>query len=94
MFTLCFEDRDGVTGLNKHYTRQARLWNKAKRLSAHISLAPHKAAELLDHSTRQDIIGRKFTLSWDGDSDQYTLESIDKYSPEEGVAKCRFTKIS
>ncbi|MBO5656249.1 MAG: hypothetical protein J6R87_04275, partial [Rikenellaceae bacterium] len=93
-FTLCFEDRDGVTGLNKHYTRQARLWNKAKTLSAHISLPPHKVEELLDHSTRQDTISRKFTLGWDGDSDQYTLESIEKYSPEEGVAKCRFTKIN
>lgn len=94
MFTLCFEDRDGVTGLNKHYTRQARLWNKAKTLSAHLSLPPHVAAELLDSTTRQDTISRKFTLGWDGDSDQYTLESIEKYSPEEGVVKCRFTKIN
>ena len=93
-FTLCFEDRDGVTGLNKHYTRQARLWNKAKTLSAHVSLPPHEVAELLDRTTRQDTIGQKFTLGWDGDSDQYTLESIERYSPEEGTVKCRFTKIN
>lgn len=93
-FTLCFEDRDGVKGLNKHYTREVRLWNKAKTLSAHISLPTHEVAELLDRTTRQEAISRKFTLGWNGDSDQYTLESIENYSPEEGTAKCRFTKIN
>jgi hypothetical protein len=94
MFTLCFEDRDGVEGLNKHYTNSVRLWNKAKVLTAHLRLPHHEVAEVMDRTTRQDIISRKFTLGWDGDSDLYTLESIDKYSPEEGVVKCRFTKIN
>ncbi|MBO5655667.1 MAG: hypothetical protein J6R87_01250 [Rikenellaceae bacterium] len=94
MFTLCFEDRDGVEGLNKHYTNSVRLWNKAKVLTAHLRLPQHEVAEVMDRTTRQDIISRKFTLGWDGDSDLYTLESIDKYSPEEGVVKCRFTKIN
>lgn len=93
-FTLCFEDRDGVEGLHKHYTQAVRLWNKAKYLTAHLSLRPHEVAELLDRTACQKSIEQKFTLGWNGDSDLYTLESIDKYSPEEGVAKCRFIKIN
>lgn len=92
-FTLCFEDRDGVKGLNKHYTRTARLWNTTKQITVRMALAPHQVAELMDYAAEHDPTERLYLLGVDSENDLYTLDGIEDFTPDTATVKCRFTKI-
>ncbi|MBP3425594.1 MAG: hypothetical protein J6K81_02590 [Rikenellaceae bacterium] len=93
-FTLCFEDRDELKGLNSYYKQSVERWNNAKRLSVELALEPHQVAELMDYASEHSAVERIYQLGVDDESDRYMLEGVDNYSTDATSVKCRFIKIN
>jgi hypothetical protein len=83
-YTLCFEDRDGCTGLHTHRDRDIRLWNRSRRLTAWITLSAAEVSTLSFFAL--------YLLSIDGEECLCRLEQVVDYSPSAASTKCVFIK--
>ena len=91
-FTLCFCDRDGLTGLNRYYTHQLACEERGLRITLRMHLTPADAAALFDGSVEGPSVRSLFRLRTGGQSALYTLEAVENYNPATGYARCTFLK--
>lgn len=92
-FTLCFEDRDSLTGLHSYY--DAMLRNEACRqtMTCSIRLAPAEYVALFDLEGGGADIRSLFRLTAAESSSLFTLLAIESYDPLTEVARCRFQRV-
>jgi len=90
-FTLCFEDRDGQTGLHRFYDREEAIREVGLRLRVTLRLTAREA-EALRHRSRNSETGADalFRLRVGGEPVRCRLEAVDRYDPASGLARCRF----
>lgn len=91
--TLCFEDRDGITGLNKYWKKTIALYNKSKNIELYINLEPKDIEPFLVPNRNKHDFRALFRLTIDGENTLYRLEEIKGYNPTGGTStKCLFIK--
>lgn len=93
-FTLCFEDRDGQSGLHRCYDREEAIGEVGRRLCTTLRLSAREA-EALRHRSRNAEAGvdALFRLRIGGEPVRCRLEAVERYDPAVGAARCRFTLI-
>lgn len=92
-FTLCFEDRDSVAGLNRYYTNQYQGQSRRRALRLRLQLEPHLAAALSDCNSPAGIRSR-FVLNLTGQRATYNLHSVEGYDAQRSIAVCRMVRTT
>ena len=93
-FTLCFEDRDGVTGLHSYYDRQFAGEAQCRRVTLTLNLSAEDFAHLFHFVEGAASIRSTFALMVNGVDARYELYAIEEYNPATGSARCVFTQIA
>ncbi len=91
--TLCFEDRDGCTGLHHYYDNQISEEHNRQRITLDIALSPTEYIALFDPDSHSATIRSRFRLGIGGNSSLFRLDEILSYDAERGVARCRFQRM-
>ncbi len=93
-FTLCFEDREGQTGLHRFYDGEEAVRDRGLRLRTTLRLTAREAAGLRGRS-RDGLAGidSLFRLRVGGEPVRCRLEAVERYDPQSGCARCRFTLV-
>lgn len=91
-FTLCFEDREGQTGLHRFYDEEEAIRERGIRVQASLHLSAREAARLRGRS-RDGAAGvdSLFRLRIGGEPVRCRLEAVERYDLQSGYARCRFT---
>lgn len=89
-FSLCFEDRQGIQGLNRYFTAQAYRTAHAVRLKAAVRLSIAELEALLSLETEMATIRDSFILDTLPQRGRFRIESIEKYDLERQLAICTF----
>lgn len=93
-FSLCFEDRDGVTGLHRFYDRQVAQAQTRQHVTLSLQIEPHEFEALFQPGSENPHIGSVFRLDTGGETILATLRRIEKYDPEKPSTRCTFTRLS
>ncbi len=91
--SLCFEDRGGVTGLNRYYQGQLGIEERGRVVSLWMKLSAFDVASLFVESGVAPNIRSLFGLNIGGDYARCILKEIVEYNPLEESVKCRFIII-
>ncbi len=91
-YTLCFEDRDGCTGLHSMWEGDVRLWNEGRRVTLHLALDAADIEALSFPAGDNAGFRTLYRLSTGGESALYRLEEVCDYSPSAPSTKCVFIK--
>ena len=91
--SLCFEDRDGCTGLHRYYDKELRELYLGQSLTTNISLPPEQYIRLFDPTTNEANIRSRFRLNIGGNGALFRLEEVVSYDAERQVARCRFQRL-
>lgn len=88
--SLCFEDRDSLTGLNKYYAKQIECEERGQYVTLTVALEPHEMADLLSPLSGRASVLSTFGLRIDGEWTECWIEQIVEYRVGEGCAKIKF----
>ena len=91
--TLCYEDRDGITGLHRYYDSTVERLRTARTLTLRMRITPDDWASLTHPGGPWPTIASTFRLTLNGETGLYTLDEIDRYDPRDGMAECRFVQV-
>ena len=94
-FTLCFEDRDDLKGLNVFHRRHLAEESEGAVLTLSLHLHPEEVAALRQCRKDAPSVRSRFRLDIGGRTSGalYTLRSIKGYDPSKSTVRCSFTKI-
>lgn len=92
-FTLCFEDRDGVVGLNRYYSDQVSRDASSQYLTLSLLLSPLELAALLSPVDDMASVMSTFSFEIDGEWCRCRLESLVSYDLSSSVGVCRFVIV-
>ena len=90
--SLCFEDRDGCTGLHSYYDAELRERAERQRLECDIRITPLEYASLFDPYASGATLRSIFRLDACGQNALFRLDAIDSYNPVTHVAHCVFVR--
>lgn len=93
-FTLCYEDRDGIEGLNRYFKDEIERIATRQRISATINLSPVEIEQLFISNGICPSVRDTFRLTINNSSSLYRLESIESYSADKQSAKCSFIRLA
>ncbi len=88
--TLCFEDRDGLEGLNRYYRDEVERDDATQYVTLTLKLTPHEVAMLLSPTDGAASVLSTFRLLIDGEWAVCRLQAIEGYTLGTGSAKCKF----
>lgn len=92
-FTLCFEDRDGVPGMHRHYLREWGAQALRRRLSLHLTLPAHALPTLA--ATEQGGGARDiYRINIAGQRASYYLQRVRGYDVATRSAQCEFVRAA
>ncbi len=92
-FTLCFEDRDGLQGLNRFYRRQALAEDCSQRITLSLRIAPHEYESLFTPDNGMPDICSVFRIDTGMGEVKATLATIGEYNPDTGIIRCTFNRL-
>ncbi len=92
-FTLCFEDRDGLQGLNRYHRQQALTEDRSQRITLSLRLAPHEYEALFIPDCGMPNICSVFRIDTGTGEIRATLAAIGSYNPESGILRCSFNRL-
>ncbi len=92
-FTLGFENRDGLTGLNRFWRRQAEREGSLEQITLTLRLAPHEYEALFLPDTGAPNLRSCFRIETGRGSLRATLSRIAPYDPLAGTARCTFDRL-
>ena len=90
--TLCFDDREGCSGLHHYYDNELKERALRQRLECDIYLAPLEYVALFDPSSEGATVRSNFRLKACGQSGLFRLDSIESYDAKNRVARCCFVR--
>lgn len=93
LFSLCFEDRDSVVGLHRHWDSLVELYNQSRRLTVHIRLRPSEIEQIAAPNSSKRDLRALYILSIGGEQYSCRLEEICDYNPRAASTKCKFIKL-
>lgn len=93
-FTLCFEDRDGVAGLNRFHEPQYLRESCRERVRVRVRMEPHRYAALFIPDNGGAEIRSRFVLDTGRGRIWATLAAVGAYDPDEGVVECTFNRLA
>ena len=91
--TLCFEDRDGVTGLHSYYDRQFAEESLGRKVTLSLALTAGDFEHLFHFVEGAASIRSTFELTINGVKGRYRLCNIEGYDPAKSSVRCRFTQM-
>lgn len=91
-FTLCFEDRDGVQGLHRHYDKLLRELSLRRRLRLTLRLDPTELQSLSQWESEGANLRSTFVLKVSGQRAKYHLEAVESYDAQSHSAVCSFVR--
>ena len=91
-FTLCFEDRDGVQGLHRHYDKLLRELSLRRRLRLTLRLNPTELQSLSQWESEGANLRSTFVLKVSGQRAKYHLEAVESYDAQSHSAVCSFVR--
>lgn len=91
--SLCFEDRDGCTGLHGRYDTMLRMINQGRRVTFRLHLTPQDVEPLICLNTARRDFRAVYRIDYQGEEGYYVLEEICDYNPSGGATKCIFNKL-
>ena len=92
-FTLCFEDRDGLPGLNRFYRRQAGREASRERITLSLRVAPDEYENLFLPGTGCAEIRSVFRIDTGCGVVRATLAAIESYDPESESLRASFDRL-
>lgn len=92
-FTLGFEDRDGLRGLNSYYENDLRAEIEAGVVELTLRLAPHEVESLLRPKGEGPHLRSIFRLRSACGEFRGILRSIERGAHDCGTLRCTFTRI-
>ena len=93
-FSLCYEDREGVEGLNRFYAQSAERLATRQRLTLSLHLSPVELKQLLSAEGESPNFRDCFRFEILGESSLYRLESLQAYDPISRRAQCTFIRLT
>ena len=93
-FSLCFENREGITGLHRYFDDEIKRLATRQRLSLTLRLTPAEIEQLLSADTNGPSIRDTFRLDIFNESSLYRLESLNYYNPTTRSAECTFIRLT
>lgn len=90
-FTLCFEERDGIEGLNRHYRRRYNEQGLSEKITLAIRLTAEEMAELFSLGSSPNICSR-YRLALGKENFTAHIDAVEQYDAECGVARIRFMR--
>lgn len=95
-FSLCFEDRDGMKGLNAYRERRLREFSEGVVVTLWLHLHPEEVSALGEFREGMPSVRSLFRLDIDESSAGalYTLRSIEGYDPAKPTVRCTFVKVA
>ncbi len=91
--SLCFEDRDGVVGLNQHYLNEMAYVERGRLVTLSLNLSVEDMNALLSPCEGKAFIWDTFKLTLGGEPSKARLRDVESFDPALGVAKCKFIII-
>lgn len=91
-FTLCYEDRDGVSGLHRYYDRQWRAEASRRKLSLSIRIGADELMALNDFQAEGPDIRSLYRFEFCGQRALYRMVGVEGYDAERGVARICFAR--
>lgn len=91
-FTLCFEDRDGIEGLNRFHRRQAAREGSLERITLTLRVAPDEYENLFVPKTGAAGIRSIFRIDTGQGVVRATLARIESYDPDAHAMRCTFDR--
>ena len=91
--SLCFEDRDGEQGLHRYFDAHYEELNSARRVTLSLQLSATDLLPIIATDPAGRDLRSVFRLTIGGEEGLYRLESIEEWSEEEHVARCRFVQL-
>ena len=92
-FTLCFEDRDGASGLYSYYLREWLEQAMRRRLSVHLTLPAH-ALPPLSQVQQGGGTRLRYRLNIAGQRATYYLRKVRGYDATTRSAHCEFVRMA
>ncbi len=91
-YTLCFEDRDGCTGLHSMWEGATRLWNHGRRITAWLALDAADIESLSFPTGEGPDFRALYRIALDGEECLCRLEEVCDYTPGAPSTKCILIK--
>jgi hypothetical protein len=91
-YTLCFEDRDGCTGLHSYRDRDTRLWNQGRRITVWLALDATDIESLSFPNGAGADFRALYRLRIEGEECLCRLEEVCDHSPAAPSTKCIMIK--
>ncbi|MCM1300632.1 MAG: hypothetical protein NC226_02800 [Bacteroides cellulosilyticus] len=91
-FTLCFEDRDGVQGLNRYYARQAAREGALERITLTLRVAPDEYEALFVPELGLPNIRSVFRIDTGQGVVRATLAAVESYDAEAHALRATFER--
>lgn len=91
-FTLCFEDRDGITGLHRYWDSNLRAYNEGVRLTVYMRLDGADIEQIVNPNQLKRDFRALFRLKVNGEWSDWRLEEVCDYNPRASSTKCIFIK--
>jgi len=92
-FTLCFENRDGLQGLNRFYRQQALAEDCSQRITLSLQIAPHEYESLFTPDNGMPDIYSVFRIDTGMGEVRSTLDTVGEYNPDTGIIRCTFNRL-
>ncbi len=92
-YTLCFEDRDQVQGLNRYYQSQCEGEQHSDLIKVTLKLNTFEYTNLFSPDNLNPSLRDIFSLSLKGETFRCRLYRVDSYDVEEQKARCTFLTI-
>lgn len=92
-FTLCFEDRDGQSGLHRFYDREETILTQRRHVTLTLRIEPHEFETLFTPNTAAPDLRSVFRIGTDEGILRATIRRIEHYDPVAASARCTFTLL-
>ena len=89
---LCFEDRDGLQGLNRYYTARLARLCEGQRLTLCLHLTTAEMASLFTADGTKPSLRTRFRFNIQGESSLFRLARVESWNTEQSTVRCIFER--
>ena len=90
---LCFEERNGIEGLNAYYRPHLQRLCEAQTLTLDLLLTTAEIASLLTANGPKPSLRKLFRFKIRGESSLYRLAEVEGWHEQDAVVRCKFLRL-
>ncbi|MBQ1253711.1 MAG: hypothetical protein IIY05_05145 [Alistipes sp.] len=90
--TLCFEDRDNLSGMHRYYDKELQQKSLRRRVRLTLHLSALELKSLAEWESKGANLRSTFVLNLSGQRATYNLEAVESYDAATQRAVCRFIR--